>query len=567
MRRTPCRTTPCRGTRPALFLLAALAALGPVPSVGQAGDTARAAEAALRLYNEPATTRVNGAAHLAADSELAGDVAVLGGPLTLAGTVRGSVAVINGDLVLEPGARVLGNVVVAGGRVLGVDGATLEGTVSQVPEPVEFRREGERLVLQAPRRGSPLTTGRRFSFGSTELTLGVRGSYNRVEGLPVAAGPRVELGRSNPTVLDGRLVYRTRSGLGFRPNELGYVVRVEQYLGGHRTLRLGATLRSEIQPIQATSLSDLESSLATFVLHRAYRDHYERHGWSAYLAFRSRSRPWELVLEYLDENHSSEAPREPWSLRYNDEPWRPQPLVAEGELRSVTASFTLDTRNDRREPSAGWLLNLQAEQGVGGLQTLLAPSGLPGSPLIPTGVDEEFTAFHLDARRYVRISPRERLAVRILAGGSVDGRHLPPQRQQVLGGEGLMPGYPVFHFDCGARTLTLATNEGSFYPAYGCDRAALVQLQYSMAFAIVPGIGRRLGLDLDFGDSAELVLFVDVGRAWSEDPTPLRNTGRNQLDADAGIGFALGHLGIYGATALTGGGKGVNVFLRLSPRI
>lgn len=570
MRRTRSHTTTGRAACLALILFTgrALAPWGAAAQQATEAQDARAVAEAVRLYNDPASTRLAGAATIPAAVSVRGAVAALGGTLTVAGTVDGRVAVINGDLVLLPGARVTGDIVVAGGRIQGAELAEVGGTVTESREPVEFRREGDQLVVQSP-RGSPLTAGHRFGFGSTELILGVRGAYNRVEGLPIALGPRLELGRANPTVLDARAIYRTRSGLGFRPNEFGYVVRLEQYLGGHRTIRLGGALRSEIVPIETTGVSDLESSLAAFVLHRAYRDSYERHGWSGYVVLTSRSRPWRLTLEYVDEDHGSEAPREPWALRHNDEPWRPQPLVAEGDLRSVVASFSLDSRNDRREPSAGWLLDVSVEQGVGGDMTLFQPAVPfdPTSALIPTGVDEEYTWFSLDARRYVRIDPRQRLAMRVVAGGSVDGRHLPPQRQRVLGGEGLMPGFPSFSFDCGARRATVLRDGEPFYPAYGCDRAALAQLQYSLAFPIVPGIGRRLGMDLDFGDAAELVLFASAGRAWSEDPSATRTTGSDEVVADAGIGFALGHLGIYWAHSVTGGGKGINFFIRLTPRI
>lgn len=570
MRRTRSRTTTCRAACLALILLSgrALAPWGAAAQQQTEAQAARAVAEAVRLYNAPSSARLAGAATIPAAASVRGDVAALGGPLTIAGTVDGRVAVINGDLVLLPGARVTGDIVVAGGRIQGADVASVGGTVTESRDPVDFRREGDRLVVQ-PRRAAPLSAGRRFGFGRTEFNLGVRGAYNRVEGLPIAIGPRLELGRANPTVLDAQAIYRTRSGLGFRPNEFGYVVRLEQYLGGHRTIRVGGALRSEIVPIEATGLSDLESSLAAFVLHRSYRDSYERHGWSGYVVLTSRSRPWQLTLEYVDEDHGSEAPREPWALRHNDEPWRPQPLVAEGDLRSVVASFSLDTRNDRRMPSAGWLMDVSVEQGVGGEMTLFQPAVPldPTSALIPTGVDEEYTWFNVDARRYVRIDPRQRLALRVLAGGSVDGRHLPPQRQRVLGGEGLMPGFPAFNFDCGARRVPVLRDGEPFYPAYGCDRAALAQLQYSLTFPIVPGIGRRLGLDLDFGDAAELVLFAGAGRAWSEDASATRTTGTDDVVADAGIGLALGQLGIYWAHSITGGGKGINFFLRLAPRI
>ncbi len=553
------------------LLTAALPGLDDAAAQVEQDAQRRAAEEAARLYNAPGTSRLDGDARIAREAEVVGDVAALGGQLVVAGTVRGRVAVINGDLILLPGARVTGDVVVVGGRLRAGETAELGGRVTEVREPVSFRREGDRLVLQSPERGGPLTAARRFAFGETSLGLGVDGAYNRVEGLPIAFGPRIQLGRSNPTAVDGRLIYRTQSGIGFRPSEMGYRLRLEQYLGGHRSARIGVVFRSEVQPIERAGLADVENSLGTFVLHEDFRDYYEREGWSAYLTLTGRARPWELTVEYLDENQYRQLPQEPWSLRRNDEPWRPQPLVAQGELRSILARFSVDSRNDRREPSAGWLVDVSVEQGVGGDQGLLRPvdPDLPGSPLVEGAVDEEFTAYRLDARRYVRIDPRQRLALRLYGAGSVNGNPLPPQRQRTLGGDGLLPGFPLHTFDCGARPTRTASIDGDpFYLYYGCDRVALAQLQYNLAFPIVPGIGRRLGLGVDFGDSAELVLFGDAGRAWTEEKAlGIRTPGETGIQADVGIGVALGRLGLYWAVPVTGDGKGVNFFLRLVPRI
>jgi hypothetical protein len=555
-------------------LAAAILAAAPLtgqerePSTGPLPATV--AQEAVDLYNAPGTTRLTGETWLAPDAELTGDVAVLQGPFVVAGIVRGRVLVINGDLRMEPGGHITGGVLVVGGALRGLQMGRVDGDIRTYDEPLSFRSEGGRLIAESPSRGSPLRAGHRFSFGRADLTLAVQGSYNRVEGLPVAFGPRVELGGANPTVLDGRLIYRTQSGISFRPNEFGYDVKAEQYLGGHRAALFGLALRSVIDPIQQTGLSNAENSLATFLFHTDYRDHFQRDGWSAYLTLFGRARPWELTVEYQNERDGYHAPREPWALQHNDEPWRPEPLVAQGHLQSVVTRLRYDSRNDPSQPSAGWLVNASVEQGVGGDLRLLqhAPSN-PQGPLVLLPVDREFTSVHLDLRRYVRIDPRQRLALRLLAAGSADGSALPPQRQLTLGGEGNLPGYPLMRFDCGARAATETVDGTAFYPYYGCDRLVLGQLQYSLAFPIVPGIGRRLGLVGDFGDMAELVLFGDAGRAWVEDKALFgRLPGPNGLVGDVGAGVELGTLGIYWAVPLSGGAwKGLNFFLRIDARL
>ncbi|HUG39343.1 MAG TPA: hypothetical protein VMM12_02605 [Longimicrobiales bacterium] len=552
-----------RGTALVLGLLAAPAA------AQEAVLTPEVAAELASFYSRPGTTRLDGRTRLAPGSVLEGDVASIGGPVEVAGTVTGDVVVLNGDLVLLPGGRILGRAIVAGGAFEG-DSAAVAAGVTRYPEALRFRREDDRIVAVESGRPGLLSAGRSTRFGRTDLMLTVDGSYNRVEGLPITLGPRIELGESNPTVLDARLIYRTRSGLRVHPGEFGHILRLEQYVGGHRSLLFGLAKLNTIDPIESAGVTDTENSLSTFVLHRDYRDHYTRRGWSAYLRFIGRARPYEAGIALLDEAHGSVQPGTPWSLLYNDDPWRPQPQVAEGELRTLQGWLRWDTRNDREDPATGWWLQVEAEQGLEGDLAVLVPGpttgGTPPFPLVERPVSAEYTAVLLDARRYLRLGPRTRLAVRALFDGSADDGALPPQRQGALGGEGNLPGYDRFRFDCDARTGE-ADAEG-YFPYYGCDRVAL--LQGELRLAILPGfsLGRRLGADFDLLTTPELVFFADAGRAWIEPESVdyRAGLGPRALRFDAGVGLRLGRLGLYIATPIDGDG-GPNFFVRLGPRL
>jgi len=477
--------------------------------------------------------------------------------------------VINGDLRVLPGARIDGAARIVGGRVDGETDA-IAGGHTVYHEALRFRREGDRLVGHDPERPGWPSAGWPTWFGRTDFVAAVDGSYNRVEGLPVAFGPRIQLGHSNPTILDARLVYRTRSGLRMDAGDFGHDARIEQYLGGHRGAIVGIGLHRVVDPIEHGGLSDVENSLATFVLHQDYRDHYERHGWSTYVRLVGATRPYEARIEYRDETHRSIDAGTPWSLLRNDSPWRAQPRVAAGDLRSIRASFQWDTRNDPADPAAGWLLTVGVEQGVGG--TLSVPDGpfdeddpLAEQPRRPA--DSEFTTVGVDARRYLRLGPRGRLAVRAAAAGAPDSGPLPPQRQHTLGAEGGLPGYSRFQLDCGARAEP--PSAGGFYPYYGCDRMVLVQAEYRHALFTDPGFGRRLGLDFDLFATPELVLFANAGRAWIEARAldGRADTGPRSLRPDLGVGLRLGPIGAYLAIPLAGSGRTPNFFVRLGPRI
>ncbi|MGH7577697.1 MAG: BamA/TamA family outer membrane protein [Longimicrobiales bacterium] len=525
------------------------------------------AERVIAFYNAAGTNRFSGQTLIAAGSELAGPLAVIGGPVTVAGRVQGDVVVINGDLRLTPDAMISGSVTVVGGGVDAQEGASVGGRTAHYREPLRFRHLGEELV-HAPEPAAELSAGREFGFGRTDIVVAMRGAYNRVEGMPIAVGPRIGLGRSNPTTLEGLVIYRSSSGLRIDPDELGYAVRAEQYLGGGRTARVGLRLFSEITPIESWGLSDRENSLATFLLHSDYRDSYRREGWAAYVRFARPGWAHDLTIEYRDERHGRVAPASPWSLIDNEQAWRPQPLIAEGTIRTLSARLGYDTRNDHVDPSNGWHIVAELEQGLGGRLSPAASIDVTEPEETPSGTAfsrERFTAARFDIRRYVRVGPGSKVALRLLAAGSVDGTALPPQHQQALGGEGSLPGYRLFEFDCGARSLTVDVDGEQFYPVFGCDRLAVAQVEYETDLPFVRRIGPVAGLDLD--RLLRLVVFADAGRAWTEAGARSgRLTGSSRVKADAGIGIRFGRAGAYWAVPVTGGGHTVNFFVRIGRR-
>jgi hypothetical protein len=525
------------------------------------------------FYNRAGTLRLSGETRIPPGAVVTGDVAALGGPLEVGGTIEGAVLVINADLHLQPGARITGPVTVTGGRIAGpMTGLEAGATVYQ--EPLRFRWHDDQLIALGPGTDSWLNAGWQTWFGRAELLLAVDDSYNRVEGLPIRLGPSLRLGGRNPTLLEAWIVYRTRSGLRIHPDELGHLVQVAQYVGGRQSLRIGLGWYGTIDAIEDRGLSDTENSLTTFVMHRDYRDHYKRKGWSAFLIYGGQTRPLDVGLEYRDERHEFVGPSEPWSLLNNDDPWRLQPRVAEGNLRTLRGWLLWDTRNDRSDPATGWLVRVEVEQGLEGDLTLLtADTTSPVLPEEPSGeaepvyrpVSEEFTAVRLDLRRYLRLGPRTRFALRVAAGGSADDGALPPQRQHVLGGEGSLPGYRRFDFDCGAR----AHASGQAYPYYGCDRSILVQMEGRIALfgGSHFSLGRRLGLDFELAATPELVVFADGGRAWidRESLGDRVDLGPSTLRYDVGAGLRFGPIGAYLAVPLQGDEQ-ANFFVRLGSR-
>ena len=572
---TRARHDPARGRRGRVLVLALEAfvavMLARVPGPARAqrehapAFQPEVAERVVGFYNQSGTIHLSGESTLAAGSEMVGDVAVLGGPFTLAGRIRGDLLIINGVLQLLPGAEVTGSVLIVGGTAHGVKDARIAGGVVAYPEAFRYRVENDRMEYAGPRPGA-LVAGRDFAFGRADFMLAAHGGYNRVEGLPVAFGPRVQLGRANPTNLEALGIYRSATGLRVDAGHVGYALRAEQYLGGWNTVRFGGRFYSEVVNVQDMGFSDRENSLATFVLHLDFRDHYKRKGLSGYVRVARRDLPWDLTFEYRDERDLSLSPHGVWAIL--DRTWRAQPVVAEGTLRSGAASLEYDTRNDVITPAAGWFLHAGIEHGLGG--TLVYPTARsPQDTLFQVlSANPNFLTGTLDIRRYIRLGPSARMAVRALAEGSVNGRPLPPQRQLALGGAATLPGYGSFRFDCGARESTLDYPAGDFYPYYGCDRAILLQAEYQAALPLARRLGRALGFHGDLGESLGWVVFYDAGRAWTDlAAREGRGGGQDAFAADAGLGLRLERIGVYWALPLSARSQGLNFFVRVGPRL
>src|ERR1019366_3450973 len=188
----------------ALTVLFGFAVTAPQPAIAQQKDSTEArlspaAQRAVDLYNAPTTKRVNGAFDVPASSVIAGDVAVLNGPATIAGRIEGSLVAINADVRFAPGARIDHRLVIVGGGITGVEGARIDGETLRQVELFRYSLDGERLV---PERGPEyddtwwtrhhvLNDLRRGEAYSDFFYVASR-AYDRVEGWSFVVGPRFQ---------------------------------------------------------------------------------------------------------------------------------------------------------------------------------------------------------------------------------------------------------------------------------------------------------------------------------------------------------------------------------------
>ncbi len=581
----------------------------------------------LDLAHDPATRWLQGGGEIAASEVVHGAVIATDGSLSIAGQVEGDVAVLGGELRLELGGRIAGDVTLVDARLEGDALAGIGGSLVAYDEGAretdrERRRDGDRE--RGRRDGDRDFVDDDGRWGRADLRP-YFGGYDRAQGLAFGVGPVITTAGRNPLRLRSAAFLRTEAGsVGL--DDVGYDVVLEQFLGGVRTLRVGAGVHSTIVPIETGGVGDIESAAATLLAHRDYRDYFERQGWRAFAAWEPRSAPLRAMLTYGDEDENAVPAGDPWSLRRNDEAWRLQPLIAEGSLRSLSAELALDTRHglDRDSDApldrmldtwhplsdidSGWYARISVSRGLDGELTVptWSPSCPPqldptcdptadlGPPVGARSFDTGFTSGVLDLRRYAPVGWSSVLALRGMIAGTPGSTPLPPQMQHALGGLGTLPGYSLFEADCGARSgvaYAPPTNaDGSsearyFYPAYGCDRVALFQAEYRGAVHLdILDWFDHWGdhwVDDDWRSSAThdprhndwsdwdgvdigWSVFFDAAQGWALDPA-----GGSALSSgaiyDAGLGVLLGDFGVYWAAPLHGG-SGSRFFIRFGQR-
>lgn len=562
--------------------IALMLALLPAVAAAQQRDTTLTrqelprdvARRAVDLYNAANTVRATGAYDVEAGQLVDGNVAVLGGPLTIAGHVTGDVLAVNGNVTLVPSAHIDGDLLVVGGTVQGQNSAFVGGEIRIYQTQLTYTRRGDRIAA-AGGASSGGAWWRRFephrSATGSKIQIASAGAYNRVEGLPINLGPQMYHDFTNGSAsLDAYAVLRTGSSFRATDNDVGYNLHGEVRLGSGRGVLLGAAVYDLVSPVESWRLSDLEAGLAAGLFRRDYRDYYRRHGGTIEAGV-FRGRRTTLTLSYSDVHWSPRVARNAWTLFRSSSPWRPNPLLDDAHFHLLDASLTIDTRSDETNPWAGWYIRANLEHGSGRIDSL-GPTefarGYPGSR--PARYDRGF----VDVRRYNRVSRGAQLNLRLVAGGWLGGDPLPLERRLSVDGYGALPG---FGFRSAGSANDVATcsfgTAPSGYPAQ-CERIALVQAEYRSDLHV------RL-FDWDGDDwirphlnaDGAWVLFVDAGRGWmvgdGGGPMIYRSSVLppfSSFRTDLGFGLDFNAIGLYVAKALSSPGQPARIFLRLQHR-
>jgi hypothetical protein len=556
-------------------------ALAPTVGAAQERDSASVREGLPRdvaaevvtLFNATTTLRSSDRLDIVPGQQVAGNVSVLNGPLTIGGHVSGRVLAINSDVVLLRGARIDGDLLVVGGEVEGREDAVIRGEIRIYRPSLRYTQEGEQLVAQPGDGQAEEPWWRRLERSGrrnfNRLQIANAGVYNRVEGLPVRIGPVLYRDQGwGHLRLDAAAILRTESSFASSTPDVGHDVRAEARVGREFGVTVGGWLFDEVNAVEKWQLSDAEAGLASFFFHRDYRDYFGRHGGQLYAALRA-TEDADLTLSYGQERWTTRATRDPVALTRNALAWRENPAVDAGRFHLASARLRIDTRNDEFNPWAGWYLLADLERGTGTID-LAAPTSA-GVPSARLGRTRYLRGF-FDVRRYNRIAPDAQLNLRLVLGGWLSGDPLPLQRRLSIDGPGTVPG---FDFRSVGDTDVGTCAVGSAPPGRPaqCERVGLAQLEYRKDVRLSLTRGRGAARGTKFRADGAWVFFADGGRGWLVNaPGSALNVGKRDLPplssyrTDLGGGLDLDHFGVYLAKALSVPKEPANVFVRLRHR-
>ncbi len=321
--------------------------------------------------------------------------------------------------------------------------------------------------------------------------------YNRVQGLALYARVRRGLQRD-----DYLPAYHAELGYGFASRRGVYRLGFEQPVAPRSRITLGAEAYRNVTSFFYGDeiIGDGENSASAFFLHRDYRDWYEAQGGRAFLGLYT-SPFLSLTAGVTIEDEDSLPIETDWAVFRQEKDFRANPLIPEGTYRAFDATLAYDTRPrddgkwGDRPSRRGW----GAVEHYYRLSWERADAGLGG--------DFDLWRVTADLRTYFRLSPRQSLSARVLAGAgeawrTADG-FLPVQRRFALGG--------------------LSTLRGHSFRSITGDRVALANLQY--AFNVTRG--------------SQALVFVDAGTAWDRG-----SLADQRIPVDVGAGYRFDEEGI-----------------------
>lgn len=422
--------------------------------------------------NNSNVLRFDGDAEIDEDELIDGDVVVLKGTLEIDGEVDGTVLAIFGDVELGSDAYIHGDVVSINGKVWTEDDTKIRGDVVVTNVPVDG--DDDRNVTISKRKRDDRPPRKQSTHWPDDDDEVVWADYNRVDGLTLGMQfprPGWWANRNHHFALIGK------GGYSFASKKWQYQAGIERSTAGDYRFSIGGEFHDLTDTQDRWIICDHENGLAAFFLKEDFRDYYNKNGWSVW-ASQNFSRSAKLTATYNHDDFTNMDKATNWSLFGKKKDFRHNPwalpgayVAAYGEdaaltIKSVSGTFSIDSRNSVKRPSSGWHIYAFGEYAGDQFDNLY-----------------QFERYIVDIRNYFPISWDEHISFRLRAGSS----------------RGLLP--PMYWYDLGG----LSTLRAVHHKEMTGDRMVLGNIEYHLR----AGDGNFLGMDV--------ILFVDSGMAWFAD--------------------------------------------------
>ena len=227
--------------------------------------------------------------------------------------------------------------------------------------------------------------------------------FNRVEGNYFGLG----LATKNLLPLTRGAV---TAGFGFSDKKWKYTISAEQFFSTNKKFSIGLSLFKRVAYREPESIYSLNTVTALCLFDKTdYYDYYLAQGWNAAARWLPHS-GWQFELKYQNEAQRNLVKTSNFSLFYRSRKYRPNPVIDEGDKRSLYFSLTFDNRQ---------FIDFGVFQVPAGLQkSWLLKSIVEISDKTFLKSDFNFARFYFHARRYQPTFATGYLAVDFLCGWS-----------------------------------------------------------------------------------------------------------------------------------------------------
>ena len=223
------------------------------------------------------------------------------------------------------------------------------------------------------------------------------------------------------------------------PERFGYSLGIERPFFPGSLLQVGASIHDLTASDDKWRLGDLEQSLVALTFRNTFRDYYRRKGYQLHAAVRPFNVP-EFLLAWRDDSHSSLSNETNFGFFRDDHDFRDNLPTQSGDLRSLVAGYTFDSRGLDHQPPERYRHLLDSLFG----EWTEADEGIRfewRSELAPAAFSHDFDfSRHIGSvRGWWQPTARRTVCGRLMAG--LSNGVLPNQRVLTIGGIGTVRGY------------------------------------------------------------------------------------------------------------------------------